>query len=53
MLFLQFNGKEILHNAGKISASVAKKLVYKEYDNLKLNRINYINQTLIIFKMKQ
>ena len=51
--FLQFNGKEILHNAGKISASVAKKLVYKEYDNLKLNRINYINQTLIIFKMKQ
>ena len=27
--FLQFNGKEILHNAGKISASVAKKLVYK------------------------
>lgn len=47
--FLQFNGKEILHNAGKISASVAKKLVYKEYDNLKLNRINYINQTLTIF----
>ena len=28
--FLQFNGKEILHNAGKISASVAKELAYKE-----------------------
>lgn len=24
--FLQFNGKEILHNAGKISAGVAKEL---------------------------
>lgn len=24
--FLQFNDKEILHNAGKISASVAKKI---------------------------
>ncbi|UKI28820.1 MAG: hypothetical protein L6V78_00055 [Clostridium sp.] len=36
--FLQFNGKEILHNAGKISASVAKKLVYKEYDNLKVKQ---------------
>ena len=26
--FFQFNGKEILHNAGKISASVAKELAY-------------------------
>ena len=33
--FLQFNGKEILHNAGKISASVAKELAYKEYDKFK------------------
>ena len=51
--FLQFNGKEILHNAGKISASVAKNQLIKNMINLKLNRINYINQTLIIFKMKQ
>ena len=36
--FLQFNGKEILHNAGKISASVAKKLVYKEYDKFKVKQ---------------
>lgn len=34
--FLQFNDKEILHNAGKISASVAQELAYKEYDKYKL-----------------
>ncbi len=34
--FLQFNGKEILHSAGKISASVAKELAYKEYDKFKV-----------------
>ena len=33
--FLRFNGKEILHNAGKISAIVAKELAYKEYDKFK------------------
>ena len=32
---------------------ITQTITYKEYDNLKLNRINYINQTLIIFKMKQ
>ena len=31
-VFLQFNGKEILHNAGKISARVAQELAYREYD---------------------
>ena len=31
-VFLQFNGKEILHNAGKISAKVAQELAYREYD---------------------
>lgn len=31
--FLQFNGKEILHNVGKISANVAKELAYEEYAN--------------------
>lgn len=29
---LQFNGKEILRNVGKISAKVAQELDYKEYD---------------------
>ena len=36
--FLQFNGKEILHNVGKMSASVAKKLAYKEYDKFKVKQ---------------
>ena len=47
--FLQFNGKEILHNAGKISTSVHKNQLIKNMINLKLNKINYINQILIIF----
>ena len=33
--FLQFNGKEILHNAGKISSKVAQALAYQEYDKFK------------------
>lgn len=33
--FLQFNGQEILHNAGKISHKVAQELAYKEYDKFK------------------
>ena len=36
--FLQFNGKEILHNAGKISAKVAQELAYKEYDKFKVKQ---------------
>ncbi len=36
--FLKFNGKEILHNAGKISAKVAQELAYKEYDKFKLKQ---------------
>ena len=47
--FLQFNGKEILHNAGKISASVAKELAYKEYDKFKVKQDKLYNQTLTIF----
>ena len=39
--FLQFNGKEILHNAGKISASIAKELAYKEYDKFKVKKGDY------------
>lgn len=37
--FLQFNGKEILHNAGKISAKVAQELAYKEYDKFKIKQM--------------
>ena len=33
--FLQFNGKEILHNAGKISSKVAQALAYQEYYKFK------------------
>ena len=36
--FLQFNGKEILKNAGKISQKVAQKLAYKEYDKYRLKQ---------------
>ena len=45
-VFLQFNGKEILHNngkeilhnAGKISAKVAQELAYREYDKFKVEQ---------------
>ena len=37
-VFLQFNGKEILHNAGKISAKVAQELAYREYDKFKVKQ---------------
>ena len=54
--FLQFNGKEILHSAGKISASVAKELAYKEYDKFKVKQDklyksdfdNFLNETRMI-----
>lgn len=36
--FLQFNGKEILHDAGKISAKVAQELAHKEYNKFKLKQ---------------
>ena len=36
--FLQFNGKEILKNAGKISQKVAQELAYKEYDKYRLKQ---------------
>ena len=34
-VFLQFNGQDILHDAGKISHKVAQELAYKEYDKFK------------------
>ena len=54
--FLQFNGKEILHNAGKISDSVAKELAYKEYNKFKVKQDklyksdfdNFLNETRMI-----
>ena len=36
--FLQFNGKEILHSTGKISAKVAQELAYQEYDKFKVKQ---------------
>lgn len=36
--FLQFNGKEILKDAGKISARVAQELAYKEYEKFKIKQ---------------
>lgn len=36
--FLQFNGKEILKNVGKISQKVAQELAYKEYDKYRLKQ---------------
>ncbi len=36
--FLQFNGKEILKNAGKVSQKVAQELAYKEYDKYRLKQ---------------
>ena len=54
--FLQFNGKEILRNAGKISTSVAQELAYKEYDKFKVKQDklyksdfdNFLNEAKII-----
>ena len=37
-VFLKFNGKEILHGAGKISHEVAKELAYKEYEKFKVEQ---------------
>ena len=58
MHYLQFNGKEILHNAGKISTSVAQELAYKEYDKFKIKQDklyksdfdNFLNEVKIIEK---
>ena len=54
--FLQFNGKEILRNAGKISAKVAQELAYKEYDKFRVKQDklyksdfdNFLNEVRII-----
>ena len=54
--FLKFNGKEILHNAGKVSAHVAQELAYKEYDKFKIKQDeiyksdfdNFLNETKML-----
>lgn len=37
--FLQFNGREILENAGKVSKAVADQLAIQEYEKFNQNRI--------------
>lgn len=37
--FLQFNGREILENAGKVSAKVAEQLAVQEYEKFNKNRL--------------
>lgn len=37
--FLQFNGREILENAGRVSKEVAEKLAVQEYEKFNQNRI--------------
>ena len=41
--FLKFNGREILHDAGKISREVAKELAYKEYDKFRVKQDRLYN----------
>lgn len=56
--FLQFNGKEILQNAGKISQKVAQELAYKEYDKFKIKQDKvllsdfdqFVNETRLLEK---
>lgn len=37
--FLQFNGREILDNPGKVSAEVAKRLACEEYEKFRIRRL--------------
>lgn len=37
--FLQFNEREILENAGKVSAKVAEQLAMQEYEKFNQNRL--------------
>ena len=39
--FLQFNGREILKDAGKTSAEIAKKLALSEHEKYRINRLNH------------
>jgi len=40
--FLQFNDRDILENAGKVSRTVAEKIAVDEYDKFNQYRINQV-----------
>jgi len=48
-VFLKFNGREILENAGTISNEVAKALAYKEYDKFRIKQDKLYNSDFDIF----
>ena len=50
--FLKFNGREILHNAGKISHEVAKELAYKEYDKFRIKQDKFYNSDFDNFMLE-
>lgn len=50
--FLKFNGRELLHNAGKISSEVAKELAYKEYDKFKIKQDKFYNSDFDKFMLE-
>jgi len=48
-VFLKFNGREILENAGTISNEVAKALAYKEHDKFRIKQDKLYNSDFDIF----
>lgn len=50
--FLKFNGREILHNASKISHEIAKELAYKEYDKFKIKQDKLYNSNFDKFMLE-
>jgi hypothetical protein len=39
--FLQFNGREVLKDVGRISAEIAKDLAHSEYEKYRIARLNH------------
>ena len=39
--FLQFNGREVLKDAGRISAEIAKDLALNEYEKYRIKRLSH------------
>lgn len=39
--FLQFNGREVLKDAGKISSEIAKELAHSEYEKYRITRLKH------------
>lgn len=48
-LFLQFNGRKILTNTGKVSIEIAEKLTTEEYNKLSKKYYRKIEKTILIF----